>query len=242
MVCDESRYEKVGEWYSGVHCNVMLVDAYDTWTGRLKIDDGFGLVKEFGIVEGLTYEFLNAGVPFTIEIIDILYGSDPNYYAIKFKTCDLEIVEEPPEEAEPPDDLLGLIGYIKDTLITTKNLIFLISPKTETILTTIIDVNRKLTEWIDALPAELSALNEMILSGLSELRQKNIDLTNWLEIQLTKDHTDLLSAIDKIEIPDLDTKIDYLIEILSGSDETFKTQLIEGVWAELEKDFFEEET
>ena len=241
MTCYESDVIKVGETWNAPQAHIKHIILYSTNTGRVSIDDGFGLIEEFGIVEHSVYEFPQAKNPFSLEILWLLYGIDPTRNGIMFKTCDIEPIEEPEEPEEEPTDFLGLLTYIKDKIV---NAGLGVSALAATLLNhegIITGIRDTLNPFITLVETKFVVLNTQYdaLSGTLDTLHDNVILGISDKLELYK--TDIISAINEIEFGDPGEILDPIRAEFTQLGHTISDEIISKVWDYIESQLFEDD-
>lgn len=236
MSCFESPYVMLGFSWSSPHAILTPLYLYDSYTGKVRIDDRGGSVLDINIVEGGMYTFEDSPSPFTLEVLLSMKGSSPATSLMAFETCDIEV------EEEPPSDLLGMLTYVKDQVIaifagitainTTisffDTIITSISVVVNEIKTLISDLSISFNQSMDALEIWVTDTITTAYNGIiSDMILYKTEIITVIEDKMVFDPAEILEPI-KAEIVQLGSII---------SDE-----IISKVWDYIESQLFEDET
>ena len=241
LPCLESGLMKVGQVWYGPHAIVTLMNVFATDTIKIHIDDRYGYTRDMTVIEGGIYDFYGATYPFSLEVVVVFMGYDPDNYRAEVKTCELYVEPEPPDEEEPPTDLIPLIGYIKDKVIATfaaitgmiasllmhEGILTGIRDSVSGFITYVKDKFSNLNYELDALDGTLDALHESVLSGLTD------------KIEFMK--LEIVNAIEDITLIDPDAIIEKIRDEIGQIGTSISDDIIFKVWKYIEDHIFEKD-
>jgi len=241
LLCLESGLMEVGEIWYGPHAIVTLTNVFATDTIKVHIDDRYGYTRDMTVIEGGIYDFYGALYPFSLEVIVVFMGYDPDNYRAEVKTCELYVEPEPPQEEEPPDDLIGLIGYIKDKIIATFVAITGLIASILTIDGIVTGIRDAATSFRIFVTEKFSALNYELdaLDGTLDALYNSIIDSIGQQLLLYK--TDIIDAISEISVIDPEPILEAIKDRIGEVAATISDEVITKIWDYIEDQLFEEE-
>ena len=241
LPCLESGLMEVGEIWYGPHAIVTLMNVFATDTIKIHIDDRYGYTRDMTVIEGGIYDFYGASYPFSLEVIVVFMGYDPDNYRAEVKTCELYVEPVPPAEEEPPDDLLGLLGYIKDKIIATFAAITGLIASILTIDGIVTGIRDAATSFRTFVTDKFSMLNYEFdaLDGTLDALYISIIDAITLKLQFYKD--EIIDAIKEINPVDLSEILAEIRAEIVQLGTTISDQIIEKIWTYIEDHIFEKE-
>ena len=235
MTCYYSPTIVPGKTWSGYHANITLHRVIDGTHADVTVLPSQGSPDRFIVTEDLTYNYPGAVHPFSFVMPTCMLGTFTTG-VIKCKTCDIE-----PEPEEAPNDILGLIAYIKDKII---ELITTVAA----IVLSLGDIGRLITGAqmkIDEAKNLIGSIQSNINYELDVLEIKVFYYLEFLgnsiitPIELYK--KDILDALDKIGVLDPTQIIDSIkLELIELGDK-ISNKIIEDIWDYIEYQIFEKE-
>ena len=241
LPCLESGLMEVGEIWYGPHAIVTLMNVFATDTIKIHIDDRYGYTRDMTVIEGGIYDFYGASYPFSLEVIVVFMGYDPDNYRAEVKTCELYVEPVPPAEEEPPDDLLGLLGYIKDKIIATFAAITGLIASVLNIDGIVTGIRDAATSFRTFVTEKFSVLNYELDVLDGTLDALYISIIDSIGQQLLLYKTDIIDAIKEISVLDPTEIIEQIKDEIAQLGTTISDQIITKLWDYIEDHIFEKE-
>lgn len=235
MTCYDSPNIEPGDTWSSYFANVTCHKIIDGTHAEVTILPYRGSSDRFIITEDILYNYLNEERPFTIIFPTVFFGTlTPG--AIKCDTCS---IEAPPDE--PPDDLLGMLVYVKDKVIAIVASVGAIITSVTNIDVLVNNVRIKIDEAKNLITGlssninyEFDVLEIWFQDGLEELK---IGIVGPLELY----KTDILEAISTISIGDLSQIGEDLRAEIIQVGQNLSSTIISEMWDYIEEQLFEKE-
>jgi len=235
MACYESPQLREGQTWSSYLTNITLHNVIDTNNAEITVLPYRGIPDRFIIVQGQTYNYDQAERPFSL-ISPIIYKGTIMPDIAEFRACDIEAAPD-----EPPTDILGMIIYVKDkvievitnitsmglTLVSITGLITLAQIKIDELKTMWGILHTNLNYELDVLEIWFEEQIDFIIQSIA------------LKLELY--NKDITTAIESIELPNLDEKFSQLHSEIVQLGQTISSKVITDLWQYIEDQIFEKE-
>ena len=235
MSCEESPYVIIGFTWPGPHAALTPLEMFDSYTGKVRVDDRSGKIRDLNVVEGGKYTFDESPDPFTLEVLLTLKGSSPATSLMAFETCDI-IVED-----EPPSDLLGMLSWVKDQVVIILASITSLGTTIGFFNEIIASILRKVDDTFDIVKMFIANLN-YTFDAFEIWVSDSLDfLGNSIISSMEVYKKDIISAIeDKIDLDPSQILEEIRAEIIQLGA-TLSDEVITKLWDYIEDQIFEKE-
>lgn len=235
MTCYESPNIEPGETWSSFHANITLHSVIDGTHADITVLPYQGDADRFTITEDLSYEYPDAVRPFNLVMQTIIAGTDTEG-VVKCVTCDIEGNGD-----VIPDDLLGLLIYVKDKIVELHMWIGDVVPNIIDIIGYIQTILIKIDETKNMIIGIVSNINYEFDVFEIWMNDKFEYMIDTITVKLTTSINDVFDSLDIISLSHLRQIRDEIVSEIQKLSMNIADEIIIKVWDYIESKLFKEE-